>query len=315
MAPGKAGDVSRFLVFFVVLKRAMTSFGILNQIFSTLASVHGPIKQIKEVFQNQDKFFVKDGTRHFGGYQQDLTFDNVFFRYSSSSAPQEDVLRGVSLAIHKGEMVAIVGASGSGKTTLVSLVLRFYDPTQGAVLLDGVDIREYTLKSLHEHMAMVSQEAYIFNVPFKVNLTYGLKAEPSEKEITDVLKSVSLLELVSSWPNGLDTQIGDRGVNLSGGERQRLSIARALLKKSEIIILDEATSALDSTTEKVIQTSLHDLLKGKTSIVIAHRLSTIRHADRIIVLEGGKIVEEGNVDQLLQKKGKFHEYWSQQKFF
>jgi ABC-type multidrug transport system fused ATPase/permease subunit len=164
-------------------------------------------------------------------------------------------------------------------------------------------------------MALVSQETYLFNAPLTVNLIYGLNIPPSVDELWQALRQARLADFIHSLPLGLETEIGDRGVNLSGGERQRLAIARALLRKAEILILDEATSALDSNTESLIQSSLQELIAGKSSVVIAHRLSTIRHANQIIVLDQGRVVEQGNVDQLLQQKGKFYEYWEKQKFF
>jgi len=302
------------IVFFLVLRRAMVSFGVFNQFITSIASISGPMGQIKAVLDDRDKYFIKDGKKIFTGHQHNIVFENISFRYPSEDDPRY-VLDNINLTARKGEMLAIVGTSGAGKSTLISLLLRFYDPTYGRILIDGEDIRDYTLESLHDHMALVSQETYLFSAPLKVNLTYGLKIEPSTDEIGQALQQARLEDFVSSLPQGLETEIGDRGINLSGGERQRLAMARALLRKSEILILDEATSALDSTTETMIQSSLRKLIAGRTCIVIAHRLSTIRHANQIIVLEQGRIIEQGNIDQLLEQKGKFHEFWEKQRFF
>jgi len=305
---------TNIIIFFLVLRRAMNAFGAFNQIQTSLSAISGSIGQVRSVLDDHGKYFIKDGSKLFTGHQQNIVFENVSFQYPSDEK-RKIVLENIDLTVGKGEMLAVVGGSGSGKSTLISLLMRFYDPTSGRILLDGTDIREYTLESLHEHMALVSQETYLFNAPLRVNLAYGLKVQPSTDEMMHALQQARLENFIKTLPQGLETEIGDRGVNLSGGERQRLAIARALLRKSEILILDEATSALDSTTESMIQSSLQELIIGRTSIVVAHRLSTIRHANLIIVLEQGKIVEQGNVDQLLQQKGKFFEYWEKQRFF
>lgn len=311
--PQKMSDVTKFLVFFLILRRAMGMFGAFNHMFSSLASITGPFRQIKELLNADQKFILQDGQKEMQAFGHAIEFKNVTFKYPQSLA-QENVLYDINITIPKGKMFAIVGGSGSGKTTLVSLLLRFYELQQGSICIDRIDIKQYTLTSLYQHMALVSQDVYLFNASFKFNLMYGLRTEPSVEETKQALKNVNLLELVESWPLGMETPIGDYGVNLSGGERQRLSIARALLKKADILILDEATSALDSITEKFIQEKLKTLIQTKTTIVIAHRLSTIQQADHIIVLDKGKMIEQGNVQQLLDQKGKFFEYWKQQKF-
>ncbi len=202
-------------------------------------------------------------------------------------------------------MLGIVGPTGSGKTTLINLILRFYDSPPASIMIDGVDIREFSFKTLRNHMALVSQDTLLFNDTLKNNIIYGLDREVTEKELIDTLQKARLQEFILSLPKGLDTSIGDKGIRLSGGERQRLSIARALLKNADILILDEASSSLDTKTEIFIQQAIEELMRGRTVICIAHRLSTIKGMDKIIVIEGGMLKEEGSLLELLEKKGKF----------
>jgi len=191
--------------------------------------------------------------------------------------------------------------------------MRYYDCPPGTIILDDKDIRDFSLPSLLDHIALVSQETFLFNESLRYNITYGL-AEVSEEQLQDTVERARLSEFVQSLPKGLDTLIGDRGVQLSGGEKQRVSIARALLKGAEILILDEATSSLDTKTEKLIQEAIDEAVRGRTTIVIAHRLSTIQHADHIVVIEQGRCLEQGALEELLAKKGTFYELWEEQKF-
>ncbi|MEI6863153.1 MAG: ATPase, T2SS/T4P/T4SS family [Candidatus Omnitrophota bacterium] len=211
-------------------------------------------------------------------------------------------------------IILVVGPTGSGKTTLISLIMRFYDCPKGAILLDGEDVREFTVKSVRRHIALVSQETLLFNDSIRNNLSFGLDREVSDDELIVVAKKARIYDLIASLPDGIDTEVGDRGIKLSGGEKQRVAIARALLKGSSILILDEATSSLDSKTESLIQDAVDSAIQNKTAIIIAHRLSTIKNADKIVVVEGGRVVEEGGLVELLEKKGKFYGYWQAQKF-
>jgi subfamily B ATP-binding cassette protein MsbA len=213
------------------------------------------------------------------------------------------VLEDVSLSIAPGEAVAFVGRSGSGKTTLVSLLPRFYDATCGQILVDGVEIRELTLKSLRDQISLVTQDVVLFNDSVANNIAYGRRGEVDSKEIEQVAEAAHALEFIRTLPRGFETLIGDRGVLLSGGQRQRLAIARAMLKDAPILILDEATSALDTEAERHIQAALQELMQHRTTLVIAHRLSTIENADRIVVLDGGRIVEEGRHADLIAQQG------------
>lgn len=306
----KTADFSGFLVYFYMLKKCETHFGAFNEFRITLANVQGPLREIAKQFSDEDKHAVPSGQRIFKGLNDAIRFEKMTFSYGDG----RDVIRGIDLVIPKEKVTAIVGHTGSGKTTLVNLLMRFYDCAGGSLFVDGVDIREIATESLMEHIALVSQDAMLLNASLKENVAYGL-SHVDEGELADAIAKARLKEYVEGLPDGLDTIIGDRGVQLSGGEKQRIMIARTILKKTDIIILDEATSSLDSRTEILIQESISEAIRGKTTIVIAHRLSTIRDADKIVVLEGGRIVEEGTMDALLAKKGMFYQYWKEQGFY
>lgn len=237
-----------------------------------------------------------------------IALNNIRFRYEDD---KEDVLRDVSLSIPVGQKVGLVGYSGAGKSTIVSLLLRFNDVTSGSITIGKHDLREITQASLREHIAYVPQEPMLFHRSLRENIAYG-KPGATTGEIVRAAEQANALEFIEALPNGFDTLVGERGVKLSGGQRQRIAIARAILKDAPILILDEATSALDSESEKLIQTSLNELMKNRTSIVIAHRLSTIAKLDRIIVLSKGKIAEDGSHTELLKKKGTYAKLWSHQ---
>jgi subfamily B ATP-binding cassette protein MsbA len=230
-------------------------------------------------------------------FRSEIDFRNVSFHYAEG----DPVLANISLTIRKGEVVAIVGPSGAGKSTLVDLVPRFYDPTDGSIAIDGLDLRSVELKSLRELIGIVTQETILFNDTVRNNIAYGLDDCPIEK-IIDAARAANAHNFIREMPNGYESVIGERGVKISGGERQRLALARAILKNPPILILDEATSALDTESEILVQEAIERLMAGRTSIVIAHRLSTVQHADRIVVLEGGRVVETGKHASLLRKR-------------
>jgi subfamily B ATP-binding cassette protein MsbA len=269
-----------------------------------LVNVTGPLQQ--GIAAGESVFGLLDqptegagGPRTIERARGEIEFRNVSFEYTDEKG---GVLHDVSFHVSPGETVAIVGRSGSGKTTLVSLVPRFYDVQQGAVLLDGVDVREYRLTDLRSQVSVVSQEVVLFNDTIRNNIAFNATTK-TDAEVEEAARAANVLEFVAQQPLGFETPLADRGQNLSGGQRQRISIARALLKNSPVLVLDEATAALDNESERRIQQELALLMRGRTTLVIAHRLSTVENADRIIVLDRGRIVETGTHRQLLALGG------------
>ena len=238
----------------------------------------------------------------------DITFEDVSFQYEENT---EQVLQHINLTVPAGSYMALVGASGAGKSTLCSLIPRFYDVTEGAVKVDGTDVRDLTLKSLRDHIGMVQQDVYLFVGTVYENIRYG-RPDATREEVIEAAKNANAHEFIMSLPQGYETDIGQRGIKLSGGQKQRLSIARVFLKNPPILIFDEATSALDNESEKVVQDSLEKLAKNRTTFVIAHRLSTIKNAEKILVLTENGIEEEGTHEELLAKKGIYEKLYHMQ---
>jgi ATP-binding cassette subfamily B protein len=237
----------------------------------------------------------------------EVEFDNVQFRYRD----REPVLNGLSLRVKAGEMIGIAGTTGAGKSTLIKLLLRLYDVNEGAILIDGVDIRKLAQHDLRRQIALVSQDVFLFHGTIRENIAYP-GVDVTDEQVTQASRHAQFHDFVVSLPDGYKTIVGERGIKLSGGQRQRLSIARALLKDAPILVLDEATSSVDTETERMIQQNLEQLTSGRTALVIAHRLSTIRKADRIIVMKDGKVEEEGHHDDLITHGGTYAELWSVQ---
>ncbi|MGA7950143.1 MAG: lipid A export permease/ATP-binding protein MsbA [Thiobacillaceae bacterium] len=242
------------------------------------------------------------GTRTLGRARGEIEFRKVGLRYVDTHRPALD---GITLHVRPGETLALVGASGSGKTSLVNLLPRFRDPDEGDILLDGIPLAELKLQDLRAQIALVSQEVILFNDSLRANIAYGSQHDKTDDVIVAAARAAHAWEFIETLPQGLETEVGERGMKLSGGQRQRIAIARALLKDAPILILDEATSALDTESERHVQAALETLMQGRTTLVIAHRLSTIEQADRIVVLDQGKIVEQGSHAELLAKDGTY----------
>lgn len=241
-------------------------------------------------------------------FEYDISFENVTFSYDKS---KEMVLKNIDLKVKRGEIVALVGPSGGGKSTLASLIPRFYDPIEGSVKIDGVDIRDLSVKSLRDKIGLVTQETILFNDTVKNNITYGHE-DVDEEQLVRVAKAANAHMFIKEFPEGYNTVIGERGLKVSGGQRQRMAIARAVYKNPPILIFDEATSQLDTESEKLVQEAINNLMQGRTSIVIAHRLSTIKHADKIMVVDRGRIVDGGTHDELLSRSPLYKKLYEMQ---
>jgi subfamily B ATP-binding cassette protein MsbA len=297
-AIGNRATVGTFAAF-------MTAMLMLLAPIKRLTELNGPIQRglaaAESVFGMIDTPTEEDpGKATLPRARGQVTFERVSFTYATRTEP---ALAGIDLDIRPGETVALVGGSGGGKTTLVNLLPRFYVPDAGRILLDGQDIQALTLESLRGNIALVSQEIVLFNDSIFANIAYGTMTGASEREVIAAAEAAHAMSFIRELPEGLNTLIGESGLRLSGGQRQRLAIARALLKNAPVLILDEATSALDSESERQVQAALDTLMRGRTTIVIAHRLSTIERADRIIVLERGRIAESGSHAELLARNG------------
>jgi subfamily B ATP-binding cassette protein MsbA len=259
----------------------------------------------------QDVVGEKPGARALPRFTQNIRFENVSFSYQSDGDDSREILHGINLEVHCGEILAVVGSSGAGKSTLVHLLPRFFDVTGGRILVDDHDVRDVTVSSLRAQVGIVTQETVLFNDTVRNNIAYGQPHVPL-KEVEAAARAALAHDFIMGLPSGYDTVIGERGVRLSGGERQRLAIARALLKNAPVLILDEATSALDSESEALVQSALHNLMSGRTVFVIAHRLSTVRRADRIVVIENGTIAETGAHEELMNQFGTYRRLYELQ---
>jgi subfamily B ATP-binding cassette protein MsbA len=265
-------------------------------------------ERIQEIIDTPNSLKDKENAIIKTSFDSEIVFNNISFKYEN-----DYVLKNFSLTIPKGKTVALVGQSGSGKSTIANLITRFYDVNKGSILIDGIDIREVSTKSLRQQLGIVTQDAILFNDSIKNNLKLG-KDNATDEEVIEALKIANAWEFVKELPNGIETNIGDAGNKLSGGQKQRLSIARAVLKGPPIMVLDEATSALDTESERLVQVALENMMKNRTSIVIAHRLSTIQNADEIVVLNKGEIVEKGKHLELIAKKGVYQKLVEMQSF-
>ncbi len=294
-----AGDLISFVSYTAIIGGAIAGLG---NFYTDLLGALGATERIREILRTKPEIELNaeaEGASTPGvnstKVQGHIRYEEV--RFSYPTRPDTEVLKGITLEVKPGQKIALVGPSGAGKSTIVQLLLRFYDPNSGSILLDGKDIREYDLREYRSHIALVPQEVLLFGGSIRENILYG-KPDATEEEVIQAARQANAWEFISGFPDGLDTIVGERGVQLSGGQRQRIAIARAILKDPEILLLDEATSSLDAESERVVQDALDKLMEGRTSIVIAHRLATVRSSDRIYVIEQGRVVEEGTHEEV-----------------
>lgn len=290
-----AGELMSFITAFALSYEPIKR---LSKLYNTIQQGMGAADRIFSMMDREADIRSREGALVLDVHQPQISFENVGFDYASG----EPALDQVNMIIPAGKMTALVGPSGAGKTTVMNLIPRFYDVVSGAIKIDGVDLRDITLESLRQNIAFVSQDVTIFDDTVMANISYGA-ASATEEEIISAARLAAAHDFILALPNGYGTILGEDGVKLSGGQRQRLAIARAVLRNAPILLLDEATSALDNESERLIQASLNELQKGRTTLVIAHRLSTVQHADQIIVMDSGRVVESGRHQELLAKGG------------
>lgn len=262
------------------------------------------VDRVNEIIDNEEQISVKPDAKSIQSFQDEIRFENVGFKYNEDG---EWVLRNINLVIPKGRIVAIVGSSGTGKSTLSDLLPRFHDVSEGSIKIDGTDIREYDLQQLRNLMGIVNQDPVLFHDTLFNNIAFG-QPQATLEDVMRVAKIAQIHDFIISQPKAYDMMVGDRGTTLSGGERQRITLARALLMNPPILILDEATASLDTKSERQLQEALSNVMEGRTSIVIAHRLSTVQHADHIIVLQDGRIIESGDHASLMKRQGEYHKF-------
>lgn len=291
----RVGDLISFILYSAFVG---ASFGGIAELYAQVQKAIGSVERVFEILDEHPEILeIRENKNITKRIEGSVIFENLAFTYPSRKEIQ--VLKSINLSVNKGQTIAIVGPSGSGKSTIVGLLLRFYDPESGAILIDGKDARQYSLTELRNNMAIVPQDVLLFGGTIKENIAYG-KPGATDSEITEAARKANALEFIDTFPEKLETIVGERGIKLSGGQRQRIAIARAVLKDPSILILDEATSSLDSESERVVQEALDKLMVGRTSFVIAHRLSTIRKADKIVVIEKGEVRESGTHQELMQ---------------
>jgi subfamily B ATP-binding cassette protein MsbA len=295
-----------FLAFLTAVFLLYEPFKRLSKTNTTIQQGVAGAERVFELLDTAPEVVDRPNARPLNAMRRGIVFEHVEFSYGA-----EPVLRDINLEIHAGEVVALVGMSGGGKSTLADLIPRFYDVTGGRITIDGVDVRDYTMRSLRAQIALVTQFTFLFNDTVHANIAYG-DIGKSMDDVVSAARAANAHEFITALPQGYDTPIGELGVTLSGGQRQRLAIARALLKDAPILILDEATSALDTESERLVQQAIERLMVNRTSLVIAHRLSTIRRADRIVVVVRGQIVEQGTHEELLALGGEYRKLYDLQ---
>jgi ABC-type multidrug transport system fused ATPase/permease subunit len=279
----------------------------LSRAYNSVSDSMAGIERVIEILDLEAETPGQEGTEILYDIRKDIRFENVSFSYDG----KQKVLEDIGLEIGKGQTVALVGKTGVGKTTLSDLIPRFYDPTEGRILIDGADIRTFSRDSLLRHIAVVTQDPFLFDTSVEENIRYG-RLDATEEEIIEAGRAAFIHDRILGLPQGYKTRVGDRGARLSGGERQRITIARAILRNPSILILDEATSSLDAESEQWVKRAIDNLMEGRTTVAIAHRLSTIRNADKIVVLEDGRISMMGKHDELMQQEGLYRELCAMQ---
>ena len=301
-------EASQFIAFLGLSYQILTPAKQISKASYSVKKGNAAAERILSVLNTETTIKDAPNAQKAPEFSDAVRVENVSFKYED-----ENVLTNFSAVVPKGKTIALVGQSGSGKSTIANLVTRFYDVNEGSITLDGTDIKELTKESVRAQMGLVTQDSILFNDTVRNNILLG-KPEASDDEVIDALKIANAWEFVKELPQKLDTNIGDSGNKLSGGQKQRLSIARAVLKNPPIMILDEATSALDTESERLVQKALENMMMNRTSIVIAHRLSTIQNADQIIVMQRGKIVEQGKHQELLALNGTYKKLVDMQSF-
>lgn len=299
LSPGSTMDAAIFISYIIVFSQLINPIKAISTAIYNIQKGAASVERIEQVLAAEEVITEKENALHINEFSTQIEYRNVWFRYE-----QEDVLKNINLVIPKGKSIALVGASGSGKSTMADLLPRFYDVTQGEILIDGTPIREFFISDVRGLMGIVSQETILFNATVFDNIAFGMQ-NVSMDDIIAAAKVANAHEFIMQMPEGYETNIGDRGIKMSGGQRQRISIARAVLRNPPVMILDEATSALDTESERLVQDALINLMQNRTSLVIAHRLSTVQHADEIIVMQKGEIVERGTHTELMAKQGAY----------
>jgi len=290
-----AGDLVAFIIYALNISRSISQT---SRLYTAVNTAAGASERIFELLEEDPEIKDAEEAKELNAVEGNISIQNLSFSYEDDRV----ILNNLNVEVKAGQTIALVGPSGAGKTTLLNLIPRFYDPKEGAILVDGKDIRDVKFKSLRNYISIVPQEVHLFGTSIRENIKYG-RLDATDEEIIEAAKDANAHDFISEQPEGYDAMIGEKGVKLSGGQRQRLAIARAILKNPRILLLDEATSSLDSESEALVQEALYRLMKGRTTFVIAHRLSTVQHADRILVLDRGEIVEDGTHQELLSMGG------------
>jgi ATP-binding cassette, subfamily B, bacterial MsbA len=300
------GQVAISLTFLVLLYRLQPRVKQFDADRVALDALSGSVEEVSSLLDESDKPYLRSGARVLASIEKGITFENVFLRYDSGKSA---ALKQVTCSINVGETTAFVGPSGAGKSSLISLICRFYDPSSGRLLIDEVPLPELDLAWWRSQIAVVSQEVYLFNASVAENIAYG-KLDATREELVEAARKAHAMEFIEELPEGFETILGDRGIRLSGGQRQRLALARAFIRDPQILILDEATNSLDLISEGVVQDALEQFGRNRTVLIVAHRISTIEHADKIIVLDSGGVIESGTVTQLLAARGLFSRFYA-----